>query len=57
MPIVIKEVIVRTTVEKKSPQWSEQSEDIAKAVKEEVLAELAVANAPENPVRKGQKDR
>lgn len=57
MPIVIKEVIVRTTVEKKSPQWSEQSEDIAKTVKEEVLAELAVANAPENPVRKGQKDR
>lgn len=57
MPIVIKEVIVRTTVEKKSPQWSEQSEDIAKTVKEEVLAELAVANVPENPVRKGQKDR
>lgn len=56
MPIVIKEVIVKTTVERKEPQWSQPAEEIVKVVKQEILAELAGKTLTQ-PVRKGQKDR
>ena len=56
MTIVIKEVIVKTTVERKETQWSQPTKDIVKVVKQEVLAELAEHIYPQ-PVRKRQKDR
>lgn len=56
MAIVIKEVIVKTTVESKDPQWFQPSEDIVRVVKREVLAELA-EHSPTQPVRKYRKDR
>lgn len=40
MPIVIKEVIVKTTVERQAPQWPQLPERLAEEVKREVLAEL-----------------
>lgn len=40
MPIVIKEVIVKTTVEQQAPQWSQLPEQWAETVKREVLTEL-----------------
>lgn len=44
MPIVIKEVIVKTTVEQQTPQWSWLSEEqIVKTVKRQVMEELAVS--------------
>ena len=39
MPIVIKEIIVKTTVES-APQWSEQLEEIVNEVKQQVLTDL-----------------
>ena len=39
MPIVIKEIIVKTTVEA-APQWSEQLEEIVNEVKQQVLNDL-----------------
>lgn len=56
MAIVIKEVIVKTTVESKELQWSQPSEDIVKVVKQEVLAELAEHTSIQ-PVRKYRKNR
>lgn len=56
MAIVIKEVIVKTTVERKETQWSQSSRDIVKEVKQEVLAELA-DHTYSQPVRRRQKDR
>lgn len=44
MPIVIKEVIVKTTVEQQTPQWSQLSvEQIVKTVKRQVMEELTVS--------------
>lgn len=56
MAIVIKEVIVKTTVERKETQWSQPSKDIVKVVKKEVLAELA-RYTDVQPMKKGRKDR
>lgn len=56
MAIVIKEVIVKTTVERKEPQWSQMPEDLVRVVKREVLAEL-VENSCTQPVKKNRKDR
>ncbi|MCB9018550.1 MAG: hypothetical protein WCU80_00495 [Paludibacteraceae bacterium] len=39
MPIVIKEVIVKATVEK-NPQWSEQLDEVVRVVKQQVLDEM-----------------
>lgn len=41
MPIVIKEVIVKTTVERQAPQGSPLPERLVETVKREVLAQLA----------------
>ena len=56
MAIVIKEVIVKTTVERKEPQWSQPTKDIVKQVKQEVLAEFA-EHISSQPVRRRNKDR
>lgn len=56
MAIVIKEVIVKTTVERKETQWSQSPKDIVKVVKKEVLAALA-EHAYIQPVRKQRKER
>lgn len=39
MSIVIKEIIVKTTVES-NPKWSEKLEDVIKEVKQQVLCDL-----------------
>ncbi|MEE3483912.1 MAG: hypothetical protein VZQ98_06285 [Bacteroidales bacterium] len=39
MSIVIKEIIVKTTVES-NPKWSEKLEDVVKEVKQQVLCDL-----------------
>ncbi len=57
MTIVVKEVIVKTTVERRVPQWSQPSEEIVKVVKQEVLAELAEYTTKVQSIRKRQKDR
>ncbi len=57
MTIVVKEVIVKTTVELREPQWSQPSEEIVKVVKQEVLAELAEYTTKVQSIRKRQKDR
>lgn len=56
MAIVIKEVIVKTTVERRETQWSPSTKEIAEAVKKEVLAALETSSEPRS-VRKGRKDR
>lgn len=56
MPIVIKEVMVKTTVERKTLQWSQPSEDVLKVLKKEILAELG-ENIRVQPTRKNKKDR
>lgn len=56
MAIVIKEVIVKTTVERRETQWSPSSKEIVEVVKREVLAALDGVSEP-RPVRKGRKDR
>lgn len=56
MAIVIKEVIVKTTVERKDSQWSSIPEDLVRVVKREVLAEL-VENSRTQPVKRSRKDR
>ncbi len=39
MSIVIKEIIVKTTVES-NPKWSEKLEEVVKEVKQQVLCDL-----------------
>ena len=56
MPIVIKEVMVKTTVERKTLQWSQPAEDALKALKQEILAELA-EDVRVQHTRKYKKDR
>ena len=56
MPIVIKEVMVKTTVERKTLQWLQSSEEILKVLKEEILAELGENNWVQH-TRKNKKDR
>lgn len=57
MPIVIKEVIVKTTVEKKTPQWSQTSEEqIIEAVKRQILEELSV-NGQTSRLKRDKKNR
>lgn len=57
MAIVIKEVIVKTTVERRETQWSPSSKEIAEVVKKEVLAVLEAYPETQPVVRKGRKDR
>lgn len=40
MPIVIKEVIVKTTVEQDVPQWLTADQKILNGIKQEILEEL-----------------
>ena len=56
MAIVIKEVIVKTTVERRETQWSPSSKEIAEVVKKEMLAAWEAIPEP-RPIRKGRKDR
>lgn len=56
MAIVIKEVIVKTIVERRETQWSSSSKEIAEVVKKEVLAALEAVSVHQS-VRKGRKDR
>lgn len=56
MPIVIKEVMVKTTVERKTLQWSQPSEDALRVLKQEILAELG-DNTRVQHTRKNRKDR
>lgn len=56
MPIVIKEVMVKTTVERKTLQWSQPSEEVLRALKKEILAELGENTRVQHP-RKNKKDR
>lgn len=56
MAIVIKEVIVKTTVEHKVSQWSQPSEEIVRKLKQEILAELAEYSRLQ-PTRKDRKNR
>lgn len=56
MAIIIKEVIVKTTVEHKASQWSQPSEETVKKLKQEILAELA-EYARMQPTRKERKNR
>lgn len=56
MAIVIKEVIVKTTVERRETQWSPSPKEIVEVVKREVFAALDGVSEP-RPVRKGRKDR
>lgn len=41
MAIVIKEIIVKTTVERKASQWLQPSEEAMKKLKQEILTELS----------------
>lgn len=56
MPIVIKEVIVKTTVERKAVQWSQPDVESMKALKQEILTELAEGIRVQH-TRKNKKDR
>lgn len=40
MPIVIKEIVVKTTVEKKTPQWSQLNEELLFQLKQMLLEKL-----------------
>lgn len=57
MAIVIKEVIVKTTVERKVPQWSQPTEEIVRKLKQEILAELAEYSQMQPTMRKDRKNR
>ena len=54
MSIVIKEIIVKTTVES-NPKWSEKLEDVVKEVKQQVLCDLELNYGIED--RKVKNDR
>lgn len=57
MPIVIKEVIVKTTVEQQTPQWSRLPEEqIVKTVKRQVMEELMV-NGQISILKRDRKNR
>lgn len=56
MPIVIKEVMVKTTVERKTLQWSQPSEEVLRVLKMEILAELGENNRIQY-TRKNKKER
>lgn len=57
MAIVIKEVIVKTTVERKVPQWSQPTEEIVRKLKQEILAELTEYSQMQPTMRKDRKNR
>ena len=55
MPIVIKEVVVKTTVEKRQIEWSQPTEEMMEYVKTRVLRELQ--NRGVESKRRNRKDR
>lgn len=58
MPIVIKEVIVKTTVERAVPQYSQSIDvQVIERVKRQVLAELAGTEPASTNNRRYKKDR
>lgn len=57
MAIVIKEVIVKTIVERKVPQWSQPSEEIVRKLKQEILAELAEYSQMQPTNKRDRKNR
>lgn len=58
MPIVIKEVIVKTTVERTVPQYSQSIDSqVIDRVKQQVLAELSGTEPTLSKGRKYKKDR
>lgn len=56
MAIVIKEIVVKTTVERTIPQWSQPSDEIIRRLKREILAELAGKESKQSS-REGKKNR
>lgn len=57
MPIVIKEMHVRTTVEKRIIAESEVSDELIKKIEDRVVGRLSVAPTNEQPARRRKKDR
>lgn len=57
MAIVIKEVIVKTTVEHKVPQWSQPTEEIVRKLKQEILTELAEYSQMQPAMKRDRKNR